>query len=245
MYVIGGIERNGAAVSSVLAVSADGKVHKAATLPTPLSDAGVASLPGRIVVIGGTAGAGPTRTVLQISVGSHVAAKQGKPKTAAAAVDVLGAAAGRPADRRSRKQPDPASEPQAQGAVAVPNRPGQHKLFFDDDTFFVPGGRAIISNQEDNHQIVEISYPRGRLIWSYGHAGVKGSRAGYLNTPDDAYKLKNGLVIVADAYNCRVLEIRGHRIVRSIGRAGHACMTHPATWERSTAIPRCRTATSW
>jgi outer membrane protein assembly factor BamB len=107
-----------------------------------------------------------------------------------------------------------------------PSRRGQHKLFFDDDTFFVPGGRAIISNQEENHQIVMISYPHGRLIWSYGHAGVRGSRRGYLNTPDDAYKLSNGMVIVADAYNCRVLEIRGHRIVRSIGRAGH-CVHDP------------------
>ncbi len=107
-----------------------------------------------------------------------------------------------------------------------PSRPGQHHLFFDDDTFFAPGGRAIISNQEENHQIVMISYPGGRLIWSYGHPGVKGSAPGYLNTPDDAYKLRNGMVIVADAYNCRVLEIRGQRIVRSIGQAGH-CVHDP------------------
>ena len=86
-----------------------------------------------------------------------------------------------------------------------PNRPGQAHLFFDDDTFFAPGGRRIISNQEDNHKIVEITYPRGRLVWSYGHAGVPGSTPGYLHTPDDAYALRNGLVIVADASNCRVL----------------------------------------
>ena len=58
----------------MLAVTADGKVHRR-QVPTPLSDAGVASLPGRIVVIGGTSGAGPTRTVLQISMGSARAAK--------------------------------------------------------------------------------------------------------------------------------------------------------------------------
>jgi outer membrane protein assembly factor BamB len=33
-------------------------------------------------------------------------------------------------------------------------------------------------------------------------------------------------VIVADAYNCRILELRGQRIVRSIGRAGH-CQHDP------------------
>jgi outer membrane protein assembly factor BamB len=100
-------------------------------------------------------------------------------------------------------------------------------LYFDDDTFFVPGGRSIISNQEENHQIVEISYPGGRLLWSYGHPGTAGSAPGYLNTPDDAYKLSNGLVIVADAYNCRILELRGQRIIRSIGQAGHCTHDPP------------------
>lgn len=110
---------------------------------------------------------------------------------------------------------------------AFPSRPGQIHLYFDDDTFFVPGGRSIISNQEENHQIVEITYPGGRLLWSYGHPGVSGSAPGYLNTPDDAYALKSGLVIVADAYNCRILELRGHHIVRSIGKAGHCTHDPP------------------
>jgi hypothetical protein len=226
MYVVGGIGRNGAAVDSVLAVSADGRVHRAATLPAPLSDAGVASLPGRIVVIGGTSGSGPTRTVLQISLGSPPPA--GPIATPAAAPpsmfsgplpgDLLIADRGN--DRILLVNP------RHKLLWHYPSRHGQHRLFFDDDTFFAPGGHAIISNQEENHQIVMISYPRGRLVWSYGHAGVSGSKPGYLNTPDDAYKLRNGMVIVADAYNCRVLEIRGHHIVRSIGRAGH-CVHDP------------------
>jgi hypothetical protein len=225
MYVIGGIGRSGAAVDSVLAVTADGKVHRAATLPTRLSDAGVASLPGRIVVIGGTSGAGPTRTVLQISMGPRAAKAQAKPDAARPSMfsgplpgDLLIADRGN--DRILLVNP------RHKLLWHYPSRRRQRRLFFDDDTFFVPGGGAIISNQEENHQIVMISYPRGRLVWSYGHAGVRGSGPGYLNTPDDAYKLSNGMVIVADAYNCRVLEIRGHRIVRSIGRAGH-CVHDP------------------
>ena len=50
---------------------------------------------------------------------------------------------------------------------------------------------------------------------------LRGSAPGYLNTPDDAYLLPNGLVTVADAYNCRVLFIsRSHRIVRQYGTTG-------------------------
>jgi hypothetical protein len=92
---------------------------------------------------------------------------------------------------------------------------------FDDDTFFGPRVDRIISNQEDQHTIQIISFPGGRLLWRYGRVNVRGSRPGYLNTPDDAYLLKNGLVTVADAYNCRVLFISpAHRIVRHYGTTG-------------------------
>jgi outer membrane protein assembly factor BamB len=89
---------------------------------------------------------------------------------------------------------------------------------FDDDAFFAPGADRIISNQEDQHTIQVISFPRGRLLWRYGHVNVKGSAPGYLNTPDDAYLLRSGIVTVADAYNCRVLFVaRDHAVVRRYG----------------------------
>jgi hypothetical protein len=98
---------------------------------------------------------------------------------------------------------------------------------FDDDAFFGPGYRSIISNQEDQHTVQILAFPSGRLLWRYGHADVRGSAANYLNTPDDAYQLPGGIVSVADAYNCRVLFIdRGHRVVRTLGHAG-ACVHHP------------------
>jgi hypothetical protein len=101
---------------------------------------------------------------------------------------------------------------------------------FDDDAFFSPGFTRIISNQEDQHTIQVLSFPAGRLLWFYGHANVRGSSNGYLNTPDDAYLLPNGLRTVADAYNCRVLFITpGHRIVRSIGRPGVCAHDPPRT----------------
>ena len=83
---------------------------------------------------------------------------------------------------------------------------------FDDDTFFGPTPNKIISNQEDQHTIQMIGFPSGRILWRYGHANRRGGAPGYLNTPDDAYLLPNGLVSVADAYNCRVLFIaKSHR----------------------------------
>ncbi len=80
-------------------------------------------------------------------------------------------------------------------------------FYFPDDAFFFHKGTGIISNQEDNHTIVEIGYPSGKILWQYGHPGHPGSAPGYLNQPDDAYLLKNGDVTVADAMNDRILFI--------------------------------------
>jgi hypothetical protein len=92
---------------------------------------------------------------------------------------------------------------------------------FDDDTFFGPRADRIISNQEDQHTIQVISFPGGRVLWRYGRVDIPSSRPGYLHTPDDAYLLPNGIVSVADSYNCRVLFISpAHRIVRQYGTTG-------------------------
>ena len=98
---------------------------------------------------------------------------------------------------------------------------------FDDDTFFTPDHRAVISNQEDQHTIQVISFPGKHVLWRYGHVDLKGGAPGYLNTPDDAYLLPTDLVSVADAYNCRVLFISpAHRIVRQYGTTG-VCRHEP------------------
>lgn len=98
---------------------------------------------------------------------------------------------------------------------------------FDDDTFFGPDLRTIISNQEDENTLQLFSFPGGRLLWEYGHPNVRGSKPGYLYTPDDAYLLPNGLRTVADAYNCRILYLSAaKRIVRQLGTTG-VCAHHP------------------
>lgn len=227
MYVVGGIAANGAPVSSLQAITAAGASHVVARLPQALSDAGVATGSDRIVVVGGNDGSGPVSTVLKIDLGpagtGHKPAPT--PSTGSPAMfrgplpgDLL------IADRGNNRML--IVNPAGHIIWRYPSRPGQRRLNFDDDTFFTPGGRSIISNEEDNHDIVQIAYPSGRLIWSYGHSGVPGSGPGYLNTPDDAYKLRGGLVIVADDKNCRILEIRGKRVVRSIGRPGN-CVHDP------------------
>jgi hypothetical protein len=100
---------------------------------------------------------------------------------------------------------------------------------YDDDAFFAPGFHEIISNQEDQNTVEALSFPGGKLLWRYGHVNVKGGAVGFLNTPDDAYLLPDGLLSVADAYNCRVIFLsHAHRIVRTIGTTG-VCRHDPPT----------------
>ena len=69
-----------------------------------------------------------------------------------------------------------------------------------DDAFFTPGWRTVVTNEEFNDTLTEVSLRTGRAVWRYGHAGVPGSSAGYLNTPDD-YRLADGSTTVADIRN--------------------------------------------
>ena len=102
-------------------------------------------------------------------------------------------------------------------------------IYFDDDTFVEPGGKAIVSNEEENHAILSVDIATHHVTVLYGRPGVKGTAPGLLNTPDDAYVLPDGTLTVADAYNCRILFIRRHRIVRQIGTTAVCAHDPPQT----------------
>jgi hypothetical protein len=87
-----------------------------------------------------------------------------------------------------------------------------------DDAFFTPGYRTIITNEEFDETLVEQSLRTRRTVWRYGHAGVPGASRGYLDAPDDAYRLARGRTTVADIRNCRIVLLsRSHRVLRMLG----------------------------
>jgi outer membrane protein assembly factor BamB len=87
-----------------------------------------------------------------------------------------------------------------------------------DDAFFIPGYGSIITNEEFNDTLRQVGLRSKKLVWSYGHAGVPGSSVGYLDTPDDAYRLPNGNTTVADIRNCRVVTLSlAGKVVRVLG----------------------------
>ena len=109
--------------------------------------------------------------------------------------------------------------------------PGQ--AFAADDAFIAPDGRTIVANDEAHQVIDRIDIATGKIVWQYGHYNRAGSRTGYLHTPDDAYPLANGDIVVADIENCRVMEISPARqVVRQWGRTRSCGPGAPATYGR-------------
>jgi len=111
-------------------------------------------------------------------------------------------------------------DPQHNVIFRYPAKGDRGHLYYDDDTFVEPGGAGIISNEEDDHAIVQLRLADRKLTVLFGHPGQPGSDGAHVNTPDDAYMLPDGSFTVADAYNCRILFIRGGRIVREYGHSG-------------------------
>jgi|BarGraNGADG00212_2_1021979.scaffolds.fasta_scaffold08834_2 outer membrane protein assembly factor BamB len=105
------------------------------------------------------------------------------------------------------------------------------QAFEADDAFIAPDGRTIVAN-DDSHDVIDrIDIGTGKVIWQYGHYGVPGRAAGYLNGPDDSYPLANGDVVVADIKNCRVIEIApSKQIVQQWGQTGRCIDLAPRTY---------------
>jgi hypothetical protein len=94
-----------------------------------------------------------------------------------------------------------------------------------DDAFFTPGFRSVITNEEFADTLTEISLVGRRRVWSYGHAGSPGSSPGYLHSPDDAYRLADGVTTVADIANCRIVQLRRNGTVLRV--LGGSCVHDP------------------
>jgi outer membrane protein assembly factor BamB len=181
---------------------ASARLLRAGTLPAPVAYAGATVTGGRLWLVGGESRGGTPVSSVQMVEPNRAFGTAGMP------------GAGSPyygdklliADRGNNRLlvlSDTGRITWSYPTAGSPPPPGG--FVYPDDAFFARHGTEIISNEENNETIVEIAYPSGRVIWSYGHPGQAGSAPGYLSNPDDAYLLRNGDVVVADIKNCRVL----------------------------------------
>ena len=91
-----------------------------------------------------------------------------------------------------------------------------------DDAFFSPNGHQVVVTQEDDFVISVIDLASRRIVYRYGHPGVPGFQAGYVNNPDDALLTPSGEIVSGDIKNCRVIVIRppAHTLLRQLGVTG-------------------------
>ena len=107
------------------------------------------------------------------------------------------------------------------------------QAFAADDAFLAPDGLTIVANDESHQVIDRIDIATGKIVWQYGHYNRAGFGAGFLHTPDDAYPLANGDIVVADIENCRVMEISpAKQVVTQWGRTRNCTLGAPATYGR-------------
>jgi len=211
-----------------------GTVAPAGRLPVAVAGGATATVGSTAYLIGG-AGAGetPLRTIVTLGLHREKVAPKTASKPQSQSPSSAGASypfAGRLmiADRGNNRLIVVNARKQVLWRFpshAHPAPPGG--FYFPDDAFFTHGGAGIVSNEEQNERIVQLAFPSGKLLWSYGHPGVAGSEPGYLHEPDDAYLWRDGTVSVADAQNCRVLIVsQAKKVTREIGSPA-ACTHEP------------------
>jgi PQQ-like domain/Kelch motif len=215
IYLLGG-EAGGVATDRILRFDpASHRVTAAGRLPSPLAGGAATTVGSTGYLLGGSGPGGASSAVVLLRerpVKAAAAAKEeAKPSPATSA-----AKAGPPpfagrlliADRGNDRLLVVNARKKVLWRFPSHAHPAPRGgFYFPDDAFFTHGGKQIISNEEQNERIVQIAFPSGKLLWSYGHPGVAGSKPGYLHEPDDAYLWRDGTVSVADAQNCRVLII--------------------------------------
>jgi outer membrane protein assembly factor BamB len=238
VYVVGGAEASGRPVSSVSRVDpATREVTPQPPLHDPLADTSVAAGSGDVILVGGHRGAQTVDTVLMGSLRTVAGQSPSPGPSPSGSPGAAGGALGAAATRRpfagllliADRGNDRLLVMNAKKRVVwrypsrrLPSPP--QPLYFPDDAFWVHGGHAILVNEEENHTLLEIGYPSGRVLWTYGHPRRPGASPGYLNQPDDLYPYPGGGIVVADAKNCRILFFdKTGWPSRQIGRTG-ACI---------------------
>ncbi len=204
-----------------------GSFLRAGSLPVAVANAGVTVSAGRMVLVGGeTAGGGPSADVQMVRA-DRAFGVAGSPGAGSPFYGDKLLVADRGNDRLLLID-DTGKVIWTYPSRNAPPPPGG--FYFPDDAFFIRHGTAIISNQEENDTIVEIGFPSGRVLFSYGHPRTPGAGPGYLNNPDDAYLLRNGDITAADPKNCRVivLDPNTKTVLDQIGTPGDCAHDPPS-----------------
>lgn len=96
-----------------------------------------------------------------------------------------------------------------------------------DDVMLTPTGKSLTVNHARYNQVAEIDLASRAITWSFGVWGSTAPDDWHLNTPASAHRVADGLTLVADTRNCRIVAISPEKkIVTQIGKTGQ-CGSDP------------------
>ena len=183
IYIAGGV--TGAtrpqAVDDVFAFAvARTSFLRAGSLPVAVANAGTAVSKGRLFLVGGETNGGTLTSDVQMVTPNRAFGVAGAPGAGSPYYGDELLVADRGNDRLLLLDDTRKAIWTYPSKNAPPPRGG---FYFPDDAFFIRHGTAILSNQEDNDTLVEIAYPSGRTVFSYGHPRAPGRRPGTSTPP--------------------------------------------------------------
>jgi len=96
-----------------------------------------------------------------------------------------------------------------------------------DDVMLTPTGKSLTVNHARYNQVAELDLASRAITWSFGVWGSATPDDSHLNTPASAHRVADGLTLVADTRNCRIVAISPEKkIVTQIGKTGQ-CGSDP------------------
>ncbi|MBI5302420.1 MAG: hypothetical protein HY868_09795 [Chloroflexi bacterium] len=105
-----------------------------------------------------------------------------------------------------------------------------------DDVMLTPTGKSLIVNHARFSQIAEIDLASRAVTWSFGAWGIAAPDDTHLNTPTSAHRVSDGLTLVADTRNCRIVAISPEkRIVAQMGKTGQ-CGSDPGLLDQPVGV---------
>ncbi len=146
---------------------------RAGSLPVAVSNAGTAVSGGRLFLVGGETSGGTLTSDVQVLTPNRAFGVAGTPGAGSPYYGDQLLVADRGNDRLLLLD-DTGKTIWTYPSKNAPPPPGG--FYFPDDAFFIRHGTAILSNQEENDTLVEIAYPSGRIVFSYGHPRAPGRR---------------------------------------------------------------------
>jgi hypothetical protein len=91
------------------------------------------------------------------------------------------------------------------GHLGIPGYTAGYLGKYVDDSFRLPSGNTLITD-DVNMRVIQVNRA-GKIVWQYGHTGVRSNQPGYLNAPNDAMPIPGGSILITNIGNHTAIDV--------------------------------------